>query len=156
MTKITQEKWKNNHFVLEIEGISSPGIDEVTGLSLGESGTVEIVDAGTNVVEKISSCITRYQPLTLLRIADGTTTDREWLQWFKDTFDINNPTANLGSQSRKNGAIIKKEYNVEVARYAFIGAWIKSFNAPDLASGAEEVARYSIVLEHQGLYAELL
>lgn len=156
MAKIGTEKWKNNHFVLEIEGISSPAIDEVTGISLGEAGTVEIVDAGTNLVEKISSGIVRFQPLTLMKIADGTQADRDWLAWFTLTFDLNNPTANLGSQSRKNGAIIKKEYGVEVARFAFVGGWIKSFTAPDLASGNEEVARYTIVLEHQGLFAELL
>lgn len=150
------EKWKNNHFVVEVDGIQSPKIDEVQGLSFGEVGTVTEIDAGTNVVDNISSGIVRFEPLILIKNADGSQSDQDWINWFKETFDYNDIAGSQGSKARRNGAIIKKEYNVEVARFAFVGAWIKSLKMSDLAGMNEDLAKWTITLEVQGLYPELL
>lgn len=150
------EKWKNNHFVIEIDGIASPGIDEITGVSLGETGTVEVADAGTNIVDKMSSGLVKWPPLVLVRYADGSANDQAWLDWFTKMFDYNDPTAALGSSSRKNGAIIKIEYAAEVARFAFTGGWIKSMMFGDLSALNEDIAKWTITIEHAGMYVELL
>lgn len=150
------EKWKNSHFVLEIAGIQSPKIDEVQNLSFGEAGTIETVDAGTNTPEKMSTGIVKFEPLTLVKNADGTQSDTDWLDWWKTTFNMTDRAESQGSQERRNGAIIKLEYGVEVARFAFVGAWIKSFKLSDLDSTGEDPAQWTIVLEHDGMYPELL
>jgi phage tail-like protein len=150
------EKWKNNHFLVEIDGISSPGIDEITGLSLGETGTIEVADAGTNIVDKMSSGLVKWPPLVLVRYADGSVNDQAWLDWFKQMFDYNDPSAALGSSARRNGAIIKIEFATEVARFAFVGAWVKNIMFSDLAAANEDIAKWQITLEHAGMYAEIL
>lgn len=150
------EKWKNNHFVMEINGIESPGIDEVQGISLGGTTAIEVVDAGTNVADKISAGIVKWPPLVVIRLADGSATDQLFLNWFKETFDYNDPITAKQSTARRNGAIIKREYGAEVARFAFVGAWIREITFSDLASKNEDVAKWTINIEHAGIYVELL
>jgi len=150
------EKWKNNHFVVEINGLQSPAIDEVTGISMGGSTAIEVVDAGTNVSDKISAGIIKWPPLVLIKIADGSPADAAFLDWFKVTFDYHDPKAALQSTIRKNGAIVKLEYGVEVARFAFVGAWIREMIFSDLSAKNEDVAKWTINLEHSGMYADLV
>ena len=49
------EAYRTNEFVVEIEGIESPGITKVTGLSEGDVDAIDQPDGGSNITHKISS-----------------------------------------------------------------------------------------------------
>lgn len=146
------EKWKSNHFVVEIDGIQSPTIDAVQGLSMGSTTAIEIVDAGTNLIDKISSGIVKFVPLILMRNMDGSPADQAFIDWFKEMFDLTDPISSQGSNTRRNGAIVKREFGQEVLRIGFVGAWIREMTLGDLTSNAEDLWKRTITMEHQGLF----
>jgi len=146
------EKWKGNHFVVEIDGIQSPTIDAVQGLSMGSTTALEVVDAGTNLIDKISSGIVKFAPLILVRNMDGSPADQAFIDWFKEMFDLTDPISSQGSNTRRNGAIVKREFGQEVLRIGFVGAWIREMMLGDLTSNAEDLWKRTITLEHQGLF----
>ena len=47
------EPYRANEFVVEIGTVESPTVSKVSGLSLGETDTIEVLEGGTNVVRKI-------------------------------------------------------------------------------------------------------
>lgn len=146
------ERWKDNHFVVEIDGMASPDITEVQGLSMGETTAIEVVDAGTNLMNKISSGIIKWQPLILVRNMDGSQSDQDFIDWFRQMFNFTDPISSQGSNTRRNGAIVKREFGQEVLRIGFVGAWIRSMTLGDLNSTAEALWRRTITIEHQGLF----
>ena len=55
--------FRTNEFVVEIEGIESPGIQHVTGLDEGTVDAIEQPDGGSNIKHKVSSgLITSRRP----------------------------------------------------------------------------------------------
>ena len=69
------EPYRANEFVVEIGTVESPTVSKVTGLSLGETDTIEVVEGGSNVVRKVSSGVVKFQPITLERYVDGSGDD---------------------------------------------------------------------------------
>jgi len=144
------ESYRTNEFVLEIEGSRSPGVTKITGLSEGELDTVEQPDGGSYKVYKIAATKIKFEPLTVERYVDGSPEDKRFKDWFQDTFKLNRTTQG-GSTVRKNGAVIKLHDGVEVLRFAFYAAWIKSSKFTDLEAGATTLMKQTIILEHEGL-----
>ena len=60
-----REAYRTHEFVVEIEGIESPNITKVSGLTEGEVEAIEQPDGGANIIHKISSGIIKYGDLTL-------------------------------------------------------------------------------------------
>lgn len=148
--------YRANEFVVEIGGTSSPNVSMVSGLSLGETDTVEIIEGGTNVVRKISSGVVKFQSLTIERYVDGSEDDEFFQTFFTEMFNFQGkagePAARgIGSNSRRDGAVIKKQFGQEVMRILFYGAWIKSTSFSDLQAGSAEALKQTVVLEHDGL-----
>lgn len=144
------ESYKTNEFVVEIEGIESPGITKVNGLSEGEVEAVEQPDAGSNIKHKISSGIVKYGDLTLERNMDGSQADAAFRAWFDEMFKIDG--TGIGSKLRRNGSVVKKEHGEEVLRFAFEGAWIKSSKFTDLDAGSSALMKQTIVLAVERMY----
>ena len=144
------ESYKTDEFVVEIEGIESPGITKVTGLSEGEVEAVEQPDAGANITHKISSGIIKYDDLTLERNMDGSQADEGFRGWFEEMFKIDG--TGQGSELRRNGSVVKKEHGEEVLRFAFEGAWIKSSKFTDLDAGSSALMKQTIVLAVERMY----
>src|SRR5438045_2051625 len=96
------EAYRSHEFVVEIEGITSPGITKVSGLTDGEIDAIEQPDGGANHVHKISSGLIKYGDVTLERHMDGTQTDADFLTWFSEMFYLDG----RGTLHR-NGAIRK-------------------------------------------------
>jgi phage tail-like protein len=108
------EAFRTDEFVVEIEGIESPGITKVSGLSEGEVEAIDQPDGGANITHKISSGIIKYDDLTLERNMDGTKADADFKDWFSEMFKLDG--TGTGSRLRRNGSVVKKQFGVEVMR----------------------------------------
>lgn len=144
------EAFRTNEFVVEIEGIESPGITKVSGLSEGEVDSIDQPDGGSNVIHKISSGVVKFGDLTLERNMDGTATDAAFKKWFQEMFKLDG--AGGGSTLRRNGSVVKKQNGTEVLRFAFEGAWIKSSRFSDLDAGSSGLMKQTLVLAVERLY----
>ncbi|RME03680.1 MAG: phage tail protein [Planctomycetota bacterium] len=146
------ESYRANEFYLKIDGIPSPAFTKVSGLSDGETGTIEQIDPKTNEVHKISSGVVKFEPLTLERNLDGTPEDKLLYEWFQEVFKISDAEKDQGSSTtRRNGSIHKLHFGKEVMAWTIREAWIKSSKYTDLEAGSENMMKLTIVLEHEGL-----
>jgi len=144
------ESFRSHEFTVEIEGVESPKITKVDGLSEGEIDAVEQPEAGANITHKISSGIIKYGDLTLERNMDGTKSDTDFKDWFEEMFKIDG--TGTGSQLRRNGSIVLKQFGQEVLRFAFEGAWIKSSKFTALDASASGLMKQTIVLAVERMY----
>ena len=144
------ESYKTNEFVVEIEGIESPGITKVTGLSEGSVDAIDQPDGGSNFIHKISSGIVKYEDLTLERNMDGTNADKGFREWFQTMFSLDG--TGTGSKLRRNGSVVVKNHGREIMRFVFEGAWIKSSKFTDLDAGASGLLKQTIVLAVERMY----
>lgn len=144
------EAYRTNEFVVEIEGIESPGITSVNGLGEGDVESIDQADGGSNVTHKISSGLITYDDLTLERNMDGTQADEDFRAWFSEMFKLDG--TGVGSQLRRNGSIVKLQFGEEVLRFAFEGAWIKSSKFSNLDAGSSELMKQTIVLAVERMY----
>ena len=144
------EAYRTDEFIVEVEGIESPGITKVSGLSEGAVDAIDQPDGGANIVHKISSGIVTYEDLTLERNMDGSQSDEDFKAWFLEMFKLDG--TGTGSQLRRNGSVVKKQFGQEVLRFAFEGAWIKSSNFTDLDAGSSELMKQTIVLAVERMY----
>jgi phage tail-like protein len=144
------EAFRTHEFVVEIEGIDSPGITKVTGLSDGEVEAIDQPDGGANITHKISSGIVKYGDITLERNLDGSAADAAFKNWFQTMFKIDG--TGTGSQLRRHGSVVKKQFGAEVLRFAFEGAWIKSSKFTDLDAATSGLMKQTIVLAVERMY----
>jgi phage tail-like protein len=144
------EAYRTDEFVVEISGIDSPGITKVSGLSEGDVDAIDQPDGGSNITHKISSGIIKYDDLTLERNMDGTQADTKFKEWFGTMFQLDGE--GTGSQLRRNGSVVKKQFGKEVLRFVFEGAWIKSSKFSDLDAGSSELMKQTIVLAVERMY----
>ncbi len=144
------EAYRTDEFVVEIEGIESPGITKVDGLSEGEIDAIDQPDGGANITHKISSGIIKYDDLTLERNMDGSQADADFKTWFDEMFKLDG--TGTGSQMRRNGSVVKKQFGQEVLRFAFEGAWIKSSKFTSLDAASSDLMKQTIVLAVERMY----
>jgi phage tail-like protein len=147
------EGLRSNEFYLEVEGVRSPSVSKVSGLSEGEIDTIEQPDGGTNHVYKVAATKVKFEPLTIERYVDGSSDDKHFQEWFHSTFKLNNPK-NSGSSVRRNGMITKLHNGEPVLIFSFKNAWVKSSKFTDLEAGSTGLMKQTIVLEHEGLELE--
>ncbi len=143
------DPYRANEFTVEIGTTASPTVSKVSGLSLGETDTVEVPEGGTNIVHKISSGVVKFHPLTIERYVDGSADDTLFKDFFESMFKYGH--GGQGSTVRRDGSIVKKNFGSEVFRIAFYGAWVKSAAFGDLEAGSSTVLKQTVVLEHEGL-----
>lgn len=144
------EALHTKEFVVEIEGIESPGITKVTGLGEGDVDHIDQPDGGANIVHKISSGIVKYDDITLERHMDGTQSDEDFRLWFDEMFKVDG--TGQGSLLRRNGSIVVKRFGEEVMRFAFEGAWMKSSKFTDLDASTDGLMVQTIVLSVERIF----
>ena len=144
------EAYRTDEFVIEVEGIESPGITKVSGLSEGDVDAIDQPDGGANITHKVSSGLVKYDDLTLERNMDGTQSDEDFRLWFDEMFKLDG--TGTGSQLRRNGSVVKKQFGDEVLRFAFEGAWIKSSKFSDLDAASSDLMKQTIVLAVERMY----
>jgi phage tail-like protein len=143
------DPYRANEFSVEIGTAESPTVTKVSGLSLGETDTIEAPEGGTNIVHKVSSGVVKFQPLTIERNVDGSTDDTLFKEFFEEMFKVGG--GGKGSSVRRDGSVVKKHFGTEVFRIAFFGAWVKSASFGDLEAGSANLLKQTVVLEHDGL-----
>ena len=143
------DPYRANEFVVEIGTTESPTVSKVSGLSLGQTETIEVPEGGTNIVHKVSNGVVKFQSLTIERYVDGSPDDKLFKAFFEQMFKWGQ--GGQGSNARRDGAIVKKHFGKEVIRWAFYGAWVKSASFSELDAGAMTLLKQTIVLEHDGL-----
>ena len=135
MTTPFLESFRTHEFVVEIEGIPSPGITKVSGLSEGEVDAIDQPDGGSPFVHKIPSTMIKYGDITLERHMDGSDTDTQFRVWWQTMFKVDG--SGTAPTIRKNGSVVKRQFGVEVMRFAFEGAWIKSSKFSDFETSSK-------------------
>lgn len=144
------ESFRSSEFIVEINTVKSPSISKISGLSEGEIDTVEQPNGGTGHIHKIAGSVVKYEPITIERYMDGSTDDKLFQDWVKESFG--SPTNNRGgSAARRNGMIFKMHNGEVVLKFAFYFAWLKSSKFTDLEAGSNNLLKQTIVLEHEGL-----
>lgn len=117
-----------NGWWLELPGLVSPQFETLSGLSK-TTGTVTIVDAGTNIRYKFSSQIIDYGEITLTRTFDGSSDDV--------AFDaLVDSSIELGL--KHSGVLIKREFRLPVFSIGFDGIRFKERRMPDLNIDTED------------------
>lgn len=105
MDKPPFESYRANEFTLEIDGLLSPSVSKVSGLSEGEIETVEQPDGGTNHVYKLAGNKVKFEPLMIERYVDGSPDDAALKDWFSETFV--RIGAGAGSSARRSEMVHK-------------------------------------------------
>lgn len=144
------EAYRTEQFRVEIEGVESPNITKVTGLSDGESEPIEQRHGGDNITHKISSGIVKWDDVTLERNMDGSKADEDFKKWFQEMFKLDG--TGTGSKLRRNGSIVKLQNGTEVMRFVFEGAWIRSSKFTDFDAGTSALLKQTIVLVIERMY----
>ncbi len=147
------EGYRASEFILEVGGVKSPGVSKISGLSEGELDTIEQPDGKSGHVYKISGAKVKYEALTIERRVDGSEEDKQFLDWFTETFRPKERTPS-GSTVRRDGNITKYHFGKPVLMFSFTGAWVKSSKFTDLEAGSTNLLVQTIVLEHEGLERE--
>lgn len=144
------EAYRTQEFVVEIDGVQSPAITKVTGLSEGEVEPIDQPDAGANITHKISSGMIKYGDVTLERNLDGTKADDDFTAWFEDMFKLDGK--GTGSQLRKDVSVVINQFGKEVLRFICEGAWIKSSKFSDLDAATPALMKQTIILAVERMY----
>jgi phage tail-like protein len=137
------DPYKNYPFRVEIDGLTSSGFAEVSGLS-AEAEVIEYREgADVTSTRKLPGLIT-YANVTLRR---GLTTSRELFDWWL--------TVVHGKVERRNVVIVLlDDQRAEVLRWILHDAWIAKVEFGDLNAKGTDVAIESIELAHEGLELE--
>lgn len=149
MSELTfNEAYRTHGFALQIAGTTCP-CTKIAGLNEGMTDTIEQSEGGSNIVFKIASGVVKFDTLVVERDMDGSENDTFFKEWFNEMFQLNG--ASGGSSRRRNGAVIKLENGVEVLRFAFYEAWVKSSKFADLEAASTNLFKQTVELEHNGL-----
>lgn len=120
-----------NGFYLEgIPAAVSPHFETVSGLGI-ESGTVTIVDAGTNMEHKFASQIIRFPDITLTRTMQNNTDDAAIEAW---------ANACIRAGLRTDVTLVKLHHGAEVFRIMMKGFRVSAFTMPDFDTSGEDKA----------------
>jgi len=105
-----------------------PHFQTLSGLSK-KTGTIDIVDGGTNIKYKFNSQIIDFGQINLSRPNDASPDDAAWRA-------IVNAGIRLGFLY--SGVLIKEHFGQEIYRIAFKGLGFKEYNYPDFNVAAED------------------
>lgn len=117
-----------NGWYLELPGLVSPRFETLSGLSM-KTGTVEVVDAGTNIKYKFASQILDFSGIGLTRNMDGSADDLAM-----DAIVALSITAG----QKFAGVLIKMHFNNPVFSIAFDGLRFVEDNWPDFNIEGED------------------
>lgn len=117
-----------NGWWLELPGLVSPHFETIGGIEKS-TGTVTIVDAGTNIRYKFASQIVDYGEITLTRTYDGSSDDVAFEALVDSSIELG---------LKHSGVLIKREFRLPVFSLGFDGIRFTNKRLPDLATDTEE------------------
>jgi phage tail-like protein len=132
------DPYRGFNFLVEIDGITQAGFQEVSGLDASTDATDYREGSDPNHVRKLTG-LNKYSAITLKR---GITDSDELWKWRNTVID--------GKTERKNGSIILlDEAKQEKIRWNFFNAWPSKWTGPALNSTSTAVAVETLELTHE-------
>jgi phage tail-like protein len=134
------DPYRGFNFLVEIDGITQAGFQEVGGLDATTAAVDYREGNYANHVSKLPGLNT-YSPITLKR---GITDSDELWKWRQTVID--------GKTQRKNGSIVLRDVDgAEKLRWNFSEAWPSKWTGPALSAGTAAVAVESLEITHEEL-----
>ena len=132
------DPFRGFNFLVEIDGITQAGFQEVGGLDATTAPVEYREGTDPNHVRKLSGLNT-YSAITLKR---GITVDDDLWKWRETVID--------GKTERRNGSIVlRDETGAEKLRWNFVNAWPSKWTGPALNATGTAVAVEAIELTHE-------
>lgn len=132
------DPYRGFNFLVEIDGITQAGFQEVTGLDASTPSVDYREGTDPNHVRKLSGLNT-YSPIGLKK---GITDSDEFWKWRETVIN--------GKTERKNGSIVLlDEAGAEKIRWNFTNAWPSKWTGPALNSTSASVAVEALELTHE-------
>jgi phage tail-like protein len=132
------DPYRGFNFLVEIDGITQAGFQEVSGLDASTDAVDYREGADPNHVRKLTG-LNKYSAITLKR---GVTDSDELWRWRKAAID--------GRTERKNGSIILlDESGVEKIRWNFTNAWPSKWTGPSFNATSTAVAVETLEITHE-------
>lgn len=126
------------NFIVEIDGITQAGFQEVSGLDASTDATDYREGTDPNHARKLPG-LNKYSAITLKR---GITDSDELWRWRRTVID--------GAIVRKNGSIILLDNTGrEKLRWNFFNAWPSKWTGPSLNASSTAVAVESLEITHE-------
>jgi phage tail-like protein len=123
------DPFRGFNFLVEIDGITQAGFQEVSGLDTSTAAVDYREGTDPNHARKLTGLNT-YSPITLKR---GITDSAELWNWRQTVMD--------GKTQRKNGSVVlRDEAGNEVIRWNFSEAWPSKWTGPTLSADTASVA----------------
>jgi hypothetical protein len=118
----------NNGWWMEIPTLVSPHFQTLEGVGIG-TGTVDIVDAGSQIKYKFSSQVLDANEMTLTRTLDGSSDDATMNALFDRC---------VRDGYKFNCSFVKTHNGAEVFRYSFVGFRFVTKSDPTLDVNGED------------------
>ncbi|MGB7922511.1 MAG: phage tail protein [Pyrinomonadaceae bacterium] len=132
------DPYRSFNFLVEIDGITQAGFQEVSGLDASTDSTDYREGSDPNHVRKLTG-LNKYSAITLKR---GITDSDELWKWRATAID--------GKTQRKNGSIILlDEAGQEKLRWNFFNAWPSKWTGPSFNSTSTAVAVETLEITHE-------
>jgi len=134
------DPYRGFNFLVEIDGITQAGFQEVSGLD-ASTGSIDYREgADPNHTRKLTGLNT-YSAIMLKR---GITDSDELWKWRQTVID--------GKPQRKNGSVVlRDEAGAEKIRWNFSMAWPSKWTGPALNASTAAVAVESLEITHEEL-----
>ena len=134
------DPYKSYNFLVEIDGITQAGFQEVSGLDASTDNVDYREGADPNHVRKLSG-LNKFSPISLKR--GITDTDELW-KWRQTVMD--------GKTERKNGSIVLlDDTGAEKIRWNFSNAWPTKWTGPSFNAATTAVAIETLEIMHEEL-----
>jgi phage tail-like protein len=132
------DPYRGFNFLVEIDGITQAGFQEVSGLDASTDPVDYREGSDPNHVRKLTG-LNKYTAITLKR---GITDSDELWKWRKTVID--------GKPDRKNGSIIlRDETGTERLRWNFANAWPSKWTGPAFNATSTAVAVETLEITHE-------
>jgi phage tail-like protein len=140
VTGARKDPYRAYQFLVEIDGITSAGFRECSGLDAG-ADPIEYREGSDPTTPRKIPGLAKYGNISLKR---GTTDDPQLWQWCKTAID--------GQVERKNGSIILlDDTGAEKVRWNFREGWPSKWTGPSFNATGNDVAIESLDIAHEGL-----
>jgi phage tail-like protein len=134
------DPYRGFNFLVEIDGITQAGFQEVSGLD-ASSAPVDYREGTDPIHSRKLTGLNTYSAITLKR---GITDSDELWKWWKTVAD--------GNPQRKNGSIVlRDDTGTEKIRWNFSEAWPSKWTGPGLNASTAAVAVETLEITHEEL-----
>ena len=132
------DPYRDYNFLIEIDGITQAGFQEVGGLD-ASTDTVEYREGNDPTHVRKLPGMHKYSPISLKR---GITDSDELWKWYRTVVD--------GKPERKNGSIVLlDDTGQEKIRWNFVNAWPSKWTGPSFNATSNQVAVETLEITHE-------